>query len=96
MKKMMLTMGIAIVIIVTLIAGCSVSNNESAKVGETHSYQEIAEAYVSAEGYDFTEVELREVYTDGENEWMKLTVYDGETPTYAINVNVDHAVDEAF
>ena len=56
MKKMMLTMGIAIVIIVTLIAGCSVNNSTEAKVGEVHSYQEIAEAYVDAEGYDFTEV----------------------------------------
>lgn len=96
MKKMMLTMGIAIVIIVTLIAGCSVNDSTEAKVGEAHSYQKIAEAYVDAEGYDFTEVELREVYTNGEDEWMKLTVYDGETPTYAISVNVDHAVDVAF
>lgn len=97
MKKMMLTMGIAIVIIVTLIAGCSNTNNTEAKVGETHSYQEIAEAYASAEGYDFTDVEVREIYVNEDgNEWMRFTVYDGETPTYAISVDVGYAESFAF
>lgn len=97
MKKMMLTMGIAIVIIVTLIAGCSTANNAEPKVEEMHSYQEIAEAYSIAEGHDFTEVKIKEVWTDDDgDEWMWFDVYNGEKLAYGHWVDVSYAENRAF
>lgn len=98
MKKMFILMGIAFVIIcgvIMTILGCMYINKSN---DEAHSYQEIAEAYVTQEGITYDDCVVVKVYTNEEydDEYMVIGVYEDGEFTNWIDVDVSYAENMAF
>lgn len=90
MKKMVISMGIVFTVICGMVAGHSMIT-KSYQAIKADSYQRIAEAYVASEGITYDNVYVREVYTEGEDECMRLAVYDDGDFTNWITVDVSYA-----
>lgn len=98
MKKLFALMGIALVIVCGIIMiGCSAINGEDTTVEETHTYQEIAEAFLAYDGITFDEYEIKEVNFDQDgNAWMRVWVYDDGELTNLVGFDVSYAERVSF
>lgn len=97
MKNLFALMGIALVIVCGIfMIGCSKINGEDTTV-ETHTYQEIAEAYLTHDGIAYDDYEIKDIYLDEDgNAWMRVWTYvDGEV-TWLVSFNVSYATYVSF